>query len=216
MAVVFDFDGVLVDSIEPVTSSINAALGEHGLPQRSASQLRRLIGPPTFSAFSELLAEPPDSPRVAAVVATYRANYEAVYLTRTRVFDGVVEMLEQLARHQALAVATSKSSDFAKPLLEALALSRYFTVVAAADPRTAEDDKFAIVARALGALGVRSGAMVGDRSFDMLAAKAHGLRAIGVAWGIGDAEELLGAGAETIAQTPAELLALLEGDAGAL
>ena len=216
MAVVFDFDGVLVDSIAPVTSSINAALIEHGLPARSAQQLRRLIGPPTFSAFSELLGEPPDSPRVAAVVATYRANYEAVYMTATRVFDGVPELLEELARHHALAVATSKSSDFAQPLLDALALSGYFTVVAAADPRTADDDKNAIVARALAALGESSGAMVGDRSFDMLAARAHRLRAIGVGWGIGDAEELLAAGAETIAQTPADLLALLVDDARAL
>ena len=216
MAVVFDFDGVLVDSIEPVTTSINAALAEHGLPQRSHEELRRLIGPPTFSAFSELLGQPPDSPRVAAVVATYRANYEAVYMTTTRVFEGVAEMLEELARHHELAVATSKSSDFAQPLLDALALSRYFTVVAAADPRTAEDDKHAIVARALAALGVSSGAMVGDRSFDMLAARDHGLRAIGVGWGIGDAQELMAAGAETIAQTPAQLLALLVDDASAL
>ena len=32
--------------------------------------------------------------------------------------------------------------------------------------------------------------MVGDRSFDMVAARAHGLRAVGVAWGIGSREEL--------------------------
>ena len=47
--------------------------------------------------------------------------------------------------------------------------------------------------------------MVGDRSFDMVAARAHGLRAIGVAWGIGDRDELTGAGAEEIAETPADL-----------
>jgi beta-phosphoglucomutase-like phosphatase (HAD superfamily) len=34
VAVVFDFDGVLVDSVAPVTASINAALREHGLPER--------------------------------------------------------------------------------------------------------------------------------------------------------------------------------------
>ena len=36
--------------------------------------------------------------------------------------------------------------------------------------------------------------MVGDRSFDMVAARAHGLRAVGVAWGIGSREELEAAG----------------------
>jgi len=47
--------------------------------------------------------------------------------------------------------------------------------------------------------------MVGDRSFDMIAARAHGLRAVGVAWGIGSREELLDAGADVIVETPAEI-----------
>jgi phosphoglycolate phosphatase len=216
VAVIFDFDGVLVDSVAPVTSSINAALRDHGLPQRPPSALRALIGPPTFSAFSELLGRPADDPRVAEVVATYRAHYEAAYLTQTKVFDGVPAMLEELSRHEALAVATSKSSDFAQPLLDALGLAPFFTVVAAADPRTSADDKSAIVARALAALGESSAAMVGDRSFDMLAARSHALRAIGVGWGIGTPEELFEAGAEVIAATPAQLLALLVPDANAL
>ena len=227
MAVVFDFDGVLVDSVAPVTSSINAALREHGLAARDPAELLRLIGPPTFSAFSELLGEPPDSPSVAAVVATYRAHYAAVYLTQTRVFDGVVAMLEGLSAHMqhqrsdmqqqgpdmqhrgGLAVATSKSSEFAQPLLDALGLARFFAVTAAADPQTRGDDKFAVLGRALAGLGVSDATMVGDRSFDMQAARAHGLRAVGVSWGIGDVEELRAAGAEAIADSPAELLALL-------
>jgi len=215
VAVIFDFDGVLVDSVAPVTSSINAALREHGLAQRPAAALRALIGPPTFSAFAELLGAPPESPRVAEVVATYRAHYEAAYLTQTAVFEGIPAMLEELSSRQPLAVATSKSSDFAQPLLDALELAPFFTVVAAADPRTADDDKSAIVARALAALGESAAAMVGDRSFDMIAARTHGLRPIGVGWGIGSPEELRAAGAEAIAATPAELLALLAPAAGA-
>jgi phosphoglycolate phosphatase len=225
VAVVFDFDGVLVDSVAPVTSSINAALREHGFEERDPSALRRLIGPPTFSAFSELLGAPPDSAGVAAVVATYRAHYASVYLTATRVFDGIVAMLEGLTEHMqhrcphmqheaaALAVATAKSSDFAQPLLDALGLARFFAVTAAADPLARSDDKFAVLGRALAGLGVSEAAMVGDRSFDMEAARAHGLRAVGVSWGIGSVEELRAAGAEAIADTPAELLALLVGAA---
>jgi phosphoglycolate phosphatase len=221
---VFDFDGVLVDSVEPVTSSINAALREHGLAQRPPAQLRSLIGPPTFAAFSELLGAPDDSPAVAAIVATYRAHYAAVYLTSTRVFDGIVAMLEGLIAHMqhqraepvvgGLAIATSKSSDFAQPLLDSLGLAPFFAVTAAADPQARGDDKLAVVGRALAGLGVSEATMVGDRSFDMHAARAHGLRAVGVSWGIGSVAELRTAGAEAIADSPAELLTLLVGAAG--
>jgi phosphoglycolate phosphatase len=212
--VVFDFDGVLVDSFVPVTASINAALREHGFAQRPPAELRWLIGPPTYWSFARLTGAPIDSREVAAIVATYRGHYEAAYLTQTTVFPGVVEMLEALGARFALAIATSKSSDFAAPLLEELGLARFFSAVAAADPRATEEDKRAVVGQALAALGESSGAMVGDREFDMAAGLAWGLRPVGVSWGIGSVEELHAAGAEAIAATPAELAALLLGAAG--
>jgi hypothetical protein len=44
--------------------------------------------------------------------------------------------------------------------------------------------------------------MIGDTSFDMAMALAAGVRPIGVAWGYHSAAELLGAGADVVAQTP--------------
>jgi phosphoglycolate phosphatase len=211
-AAVFDVDGVLIDSLGPVTASINAALRDHGLAERPQADLRRFVGPPTFSAFAELLGLPPEAPEVLAAVATYRGHYAARYLAQTTVFEGVAAMLEELSRHLPLAVATSKSADFARPLLEALDLARFFAAIAAAAPAAADDDKTAIVGRALASLrerGAREVAMVGDRHFDIEAAHAHGLAPIGVSWGIGSVAELRQAGAVAIADTPAELLALL-------
>ena len=211
-AAIFDFDGVLVDSYAAVTGAINAALVEHGLPARPPTELRHFIGPPTFAAFSELTGEPADSDAVAAIVATYRERYAAVYLTQTRVFDGIVPMLDALSQRMALALATSKSVLFAEPLLDALGLARYFVAVVAADVDDTTDDKTAIVGRALEALDRLGVAMVGDRSFDIVAARAHGLPAVGVTWGIGSVEELRAAGAEAIVDAPGELLALLDGE----
>ena len=51
--------------------------------------------------------------------------------------------------------------------------------------------------------------MIGDRSYDVDAAHANAIRAIGVTWGIGDRAELEAAGADAIVERPAELLALL-------
>ncbi|HEX4034617.1 MAG TPA: HAD hydrolase-like protein [Solirubrobacteraceae bacterium] len=210
MTIVFDFDGVLADSLVPVTESIDAALGEHGFAQRGTEELRRFIGPPTYVAFSELLALPAHDPLVAEVVATYRRTYASVYLAQTSLYDGIAEMLEALAAgDEPLALATSKSVTFAQPLLDALGIAGSFAAVAAAAPNDAEDDKTAIVARALAQTRASGGTMVGDRRFDVEAALAHGLRPLGVGWGIGSEQELRDAGAETVAATPAELLALL-------
>jgi phosphoglycolate phosphatase len=54
---------------------------------------------------------------------------------------------------------------------------------------------------------VRDAVVVGDRHYDVEAARACGLRAIGVTWGVGDRDELRGA--DIIVERPAELYALL-------
>jgi phosphoglycolate phosphatase len=208
-AVIFDFDGVLIDSRRPVTQAVNEALIESDLPPRPESELEQLIGPPTFSGFSTLIGEPKDSPAVAELVARYRVHYARIYLTHTTVIDGVLEMLTALAERFPLAIATSKSVLFTQPLLDALGLSRFFDYVAAAASDDSTDDKTAIVGRALSALAREPVAMIGDRSFDIVAARAHGLTAIGVTWGIGTVEELTEAGAHAILAHPSELVGLL-------
>ena len=204
--VLFDLDGVLVDSRGPITSCINQALAAHGLPERDPAELYQYIGPPLLSAFAELVGEPVDSPLVVRCAASYRERYAEASLTETAVTPGIVDTLAALdGAGRRLGVATSKPRPFAEPLLEVLGMRRYFAAVAGPELDATGEDKTTTVANALRALGATGGAMVGDRSFDMVAARAHGLRAIGVAWGIGSRAELLAAGAERIVATPAEL-----------
>ena len=47
--------------------------------------------------------------------------------------------------------------------------------------------------------------MVGDRSHDMIGARANGLRAVGVLWGYGSREELQAAGADVLLKAPRDL-----------
>jgi phosphoglycolate phosphatase len=47
--------------------------------------------------------------------------------------------------------------------------------------------------------------MIGDRKHDVRAAKENGVRSLGVLWGYGSRQELIGAGADALCETPAEL-----------
>ena len=53
--------------------------------------------------------------------------------------------------------------------------------------------------------------MIGDRSHDMIGAKRAGLHSIGVLYGYGSKEELEQSGAEVLAETPKEVISMLEG-----
>ena len=65
-----------------------------------------------------------------------------------------------------------------------------------------------MVQAALREAGADPGAsmMIGDTSFDMAMARAAKVAAIGVDWGYHDAQELLDAGADYVALTPADIL----------
>ncbi len=199
-AAIFDFDGVIIDSRVPVEAAINGALLAHGFPPRSAAETARFIGPPVLEAFAELTGAAEDSEMVAACVATYHDIFARVYLEQTQLVDGMPELLRSLPL--PLALATSKTREFVVPLLEHFGLE--FAVVSA--PALAEP-KSETVARAQRALGADDAVVVGDRHYDIDAARACGLRVIGVTWGIGDRAELRDA--DFLLERPAELGALL-------
>ena len=71
-----------------------------------------------------------------------------------------------------------------------MGLRAYFDVVAGPGLDAHAEAKTETLRAALARLGPTRAVMVGDRSFDVLAAHANGLPAIGVTWGIGSAQEL--------------------------
>ncbi|HWI70888.1 MAG TPA: HAD hydrolase-like protein [Baekduia sp.] len=208
-AVLFDLDGVLVDSRTAFVRSINAALAEHGLPEREAGELLPYLGPPLHRTFATLA---PGEEQVDTLVLSYRARYRSTMAAESAVFDGIPEALEQLAVTMPLVVATSKSQALAEPLLEQLGLRDRFAAVYGPSLQARDEAKSLTIARALEGLPhARRPVMVGDRKFDVLGARAHELPCVGVLWGIGSERELREAGAVALVSEPGELVELLTG-----
>lgn len=216
-AVLFDLDGVLVDSRDPIAASINHALHREGLAVAPREQLHRFIGPPLHETFELLLGER-GAPleRAAVCVEHYREHYRVIAPRDTPAFPGVEACLAALAAHYRLVVATSKPEAFARPILQSLGLDRFFhAIVGPPLSATHAETKTQTVGRAMKSLGDAASAeeiaMVGDRHFDILAGRTHGLHTIGVRWGIGSDHELHTAGAHELVATPEALsVALLE------
>jgi phosphoglycolate phosphatase len=202
-AVLFDLDGVLVDSRAAIAGSMNGALVACGYPARPVADLYRYIGPPIFGAYSELLGRPFDSPEVAALVAAYRSRYAVASLSETVLAPGIERALDALSGSHVLAVATSKPRAYAVPILEALGLLGHFDYVAGPELDAQMELKAETVRRALEHVGGPPAVMVGDRMHDIEGARANGIPVIAVAWGIGDAAEL--APADAFVRSPEEL-----------
>jgi phosphoglycolate phosphatase len=208
--VLLDLDGTLSNSEPGILGSLVAAMEVNGLEIPPVAVLRTVIGPPFSSGLPEI-GVPAD--KLEAVIAHYRDVYGAGGLFDTTLYDGVPAMLDDLRRSGlTLAVATSKPEDSAVRILDHLGIADRFAAVAGADLATDRLDKASVIARALDLLGIVPGpgvVMVGDRRHDVEGARRHGLDAIAVAWGYGDAAEHTAAGAWSTAATPADVVRML-------
>jgi phosphoglycolate phosphatase len=208
-ALLFDLDGTLTDPRPGIVGCLRYALDRLGRPCPDEDVLAACIGPPLRDSFSTLL-DTHEDPLIEEAVRLYRERFGVVGLFENRVYDGVPGMLECL-RGGRLMVATSKMAEYAERIVAHFGLAPYFTGVYGAEPGGRFDDKAELIAHLLSRerLAADATIMIGDRAFDVVAARANGLRAVGVLWGYGSERELREAGAERLCPTPAELPELL-------
>jgi len=206
-AILFDLDGVLVDSSWAIAVSINRALVDAGRPAAAQSVIRGLIGMPLHDIFEWLGCG--SGPALDEYVAAYRAEYELVAPSQTTVVAGVPDVLEALSRRHRLAVATTKPLEVARPILAGLGLDRFFAAIFGPSLAARSESKLITVSRAKEALKpLESVALVGDRNFDVFAARHANITAVGALWGYGTRDELRDAGAHVLVSEPEELLGI--------
>ena len=113
--------------------------------------------------------------------------------------------------NRRLFVVTSKNTAVAEQILTTHSLRDHFEYIAG----TERDGRFTRKADAVrfilewGNLDLDTTVIVGDREHDMLAGKSNRIFTLGVTYGYGSYSELVGAGADHIADSPRQLLQLL-------
>ncbi|MFF2318482.1 HAD hydrolase-like protein [Arthrobacter sp. NPDC058097] len=200
--VIFDLDGTLVDPAGGITDGIATALREHGLPVPGQDLLDAMVGPKLSDSLLNVAAVPPAM--LKAVIRTYRMHYLDVGISQSRLYPGIVELLDEYVEAgRPVAVATQKPEALAHIVLEHHKIARQFLAIkgSAADETAAAAGpvgKAGIIAAAMMALGTQHAMMVGDRAQDVAGALANGLDCIGVSWGFAPDGELEAAGAVAV------------------
>lgn len=193
-AIAFDLDGTLIDSAGGIAHALNAALADEGLESFALDTVRAWIGDGPDALIARALAV---RERAAgdsnALAVRLRHGFDAATLRApmagSRVFDGILETLTELARQRPLVVITNKPTPLASAVLDAAGLLPFFESVHGADTPAHRKPSPWLLRRAATALGVeqRFLLMVGDAAVDIAAALAAGSPAVWAAWGYGHA-----------------------------
>ena len=207
--VLFDLDGTLLDTGAGIMNSVAWTLEQLGCPPADRQALRKFVGPPIRVGF---LNYGLPQEKLGQAMELCVGRYRGVEKWNARPYPGMDTLLKRLrAEGFSLYVATSKPETLAVEILEKFGLAGFFTIICGADWSQSRDTKDSVIRYLLEQVpeGARL-VMVGDTVFDVTGAAAHGIPAIGVAWGYGDPEELRQAGALAIAATPEALPGLLK------
>lgn len=212
-AVFLDLDGTLVESAPGIAASCRAALQSLGHAPPPQLDMDGLIGPPIEEIMRILLARYGDD-RVAEGVAAYRADYGERGLFGTSLYAGIADALTVMQRAGArLFVATSKRRHFALRIIDHLGLTDSFEAIHGSQDGGALDHKPELLAHILAQHGLAPDhcVMVGDRKYDVIGARANGMRSVGILWGYGSRDELEQAGATIVVERPEQLWSAVHG-----
>ncbi len=182
-AVVFDWDGTLVDSTSLIADSILRAADEIGVPVPDRGQAWHVIGLGLAQALAQVV---PDLPRQR--IPEFAACYHAHFIRqegRVRMFDGAMQMLERLReRGVPLAVATGRTVVEFERSRRHNGLDAFFAAVRCAD-QTHPKPHPAMLLELAQELAVEPAdmVMIGDTTHDLEMASSAGAEAAAVAYG---------------------------------
>jgi phosphoglycolate phosphatase len=209
---IFDLDGTLLNTLDDLAAAVNYALRTHGMPEHSTDEVRHFVGNGVRLLMVRAIPDGEQNPLFEETFKTFREYYMAHSLDRTRPYEGIQELLENLkSQGKRLAVVSNK---FYAATQE---LCRHFfpdTIEVAIGEHEAEGIKKKpapdTVNEALRQLGVRKekAVYVGDSDVDIATARNSGLRCISVLWGFRDEDFLKENGATTFVAAPLDILSI--------
>ena len=207
-AILFDLDGTLTDSGEGIMNCATLALEHYGLPVPDRETMKEIVGPPLRDSFIKY-GIPVEE--VENAIAIFRGRYTTIGKYENRPYKGIVEMLAALkAQGHKLYIATSKPEPQAKDILAHFDLIKFFDLVAGASADESRATKEEVIEYLKSMAGeVAQPVMIGDTVYDVKGAAVHGIPAIGVSWGYGNVADMVAAGAKAIADTPEQLMELI-------
>ncbi len=198
-----------MNSLQGIAASLNHALALSELSEHPLEAVRRFIGNGARMLVTRATTAGADTVLLDRLEEDFKTNYDTTWPEGTIPYEGIVAMLETLQQEgYPLGVLSNKPHAFTEVIVAKVFPTVRFSAVLgqrAGIPHKPDPAGALEIAKELG----REHAdciVIGDSTMDLETARNAGMRDIAVSWGYHDPEALFAAGAEVMADTPAELL----------
>ena len=190
LGVVLDFDGVIADTETLHLRAYQETLAKRGLSLSKTEYFERYLGYDDVGVVTAVGRDHgvvlKDS-EITRLIETKGQRFESLVGTAHLLFPGSAECVQRLASQTRLAIASGALHDEIERILTANTLRQYFEVIVAADdverPKPAPDGYLRAVSQLSldrGAVSPSSYAAIEDSQWGLIAARAAGLKTIGV------------------------------------
>lgn len=178
-AVIFDLDGTLLDSLADIHGSVTEAFKALGYKEPSPEEVRLALGKGPLILMERLGAQEPKR-----AVELFREHYRNNLSNKSRVYDGIMELLEELKKRKIITgVFSNKPHDATQEVCKQY-FPDYFQEVLGSGVYERKPNPEGLLAM-MDKLGLTRDQVlyIGDSDVDVYTAKNAGVACIQVDWG---------------------------------
>lgn len=208
-AIIFDLDGTLVNSIFDIADAMNSVLAQRNHQTYDYETYKTFIGHGLKSLIKNAIPKNEQSETTLEDCLKKMVQvYSEICTNKTRPYNGVLELLDALySKDLKIGILSNKQDALTKKVAAEL-LPSYIQPVIGLTKEHLKKPNPSVLISICKTLQVKpeEAIYVGDTNVDIQVAIAANIRPIGVSWGFRSVIELQEAGADTIINTPKELL----------
>lgn len=210
-AVIFDLDGTLLDTLEDLTDSVNAALRAYDCPEKTIDQIRMYVGNGIRNLMIRAVEGGESHPQFEDIFQAFKEHYKGNSQNKTKPYEGIMEVLRTLHTQGIKLAIVSNKADYAVKELNTYYFQEFSMTAIGEMENVRRKPAPDTVYQALKEINVsvEDAVFVGDSDVDMDTAKNAKIPCIGVLWGFRDKEVLKAHGAEHFAEKPEDILEVL-------
>ncbi|HEY1195447.1 HAD family hydrolase [Flavobacterium sp.] len=210
--IIFDLDGTLVNSLEDISDAMNKVLQGLNFPTHNYDTYQYFIGSGLRNLVSKALPANNNSDEQIEICFECMINeYREICTLKTKPYDGIVELLENLtSQNIKMAVFSNKADELTKKIASEIFPNHFDTAVGLSTEALKKPNPFeALEIGKKWNLKPEEILFVGDSDIDMQTAVNANMFPVGVTWGYRTEEELKNSGAKLVVNTASELIEIL-------